>query len=69
MTNANERVAELEKELRAAHELLYLVLDKVGEPVVLDIEESRERMSADRAIDLSLNEEAGTWTLGIKTIE
>ena len=69
MTNADDRVAQLEKELRAAHELLYLVLDKIGEPVVLDTEESRERMSADRAIDLSLDEEAGTWTLRIKTIE
>lgn len=69
MTNADDRVAQLENELRAAQELLYLVLDQIGEPVVINAEEARERMKAERAIDLSLDKEAGTWTLRVVGIE
>ena len=60
---AASRVAGLENELRVAQELLFLVLDQMGEPVVLNVAEARERMNNDRVIDLDLDEQADTWTL------
>jgi len=65
---AEQKIAELEQSKRVAEELLFLVLDHVGEPVVLDIEESKKEMKADRMIDLQLDAEAGTWTLQVVTI-
>lgn len=69
MTNAEEKISRLETELRAAQELLYLVLVEVDQPVVLNAAESRERMQEERVIDLSLDEEAGTWTLQVIEVE
>lgn len=63
--STEEENVNLRKELRASQELLFLVLDKIGEPVVLSVDESRDRMSTERAIDLALNEEDGTWTLQV----
>lgn len=63
--SAEKKIAELEGELRVSQELLFLVLDKISEPVVLSISESRERMKNDRVIDLDLDEQAGTWTLQV----
>lgn len=65
---AEQKIAHLEQELRVAQELLFLVLDHIDEPVVLDVEESKKAMKADRMIDLNLNDEDGTWTLQVVTI-
>lgn len=62
---AEQKIAGLENELRVAQELLFLVLDQVGEPVVLNVAEARERMKNDRVIDLDLDEQADTWTLQV----
>jgi len=61
-------IEKLERELRVAHELLFLVLDYVGEPVVLDAHASKSVFKDDRMIDLDLNDEEGTWTLRVVTI-
>lgn len=60
--------ATVEQELRVAQELLFLVLDEIDQPVILNVEEAREKMNKDRMIELELDEEAGTWTLFIKDI-
>ena len=65
----NDEMTRLEREVMAAQELLFLVLDHIGEPVVLDMEKARERMSRDRRIDLDLNEETGQWILKVVTID
>lgn len=62
------KIAQLEQDKRVAEELLFLVLDHVDEPVVLNIEEAKSQMRADRIIDLDLNAEDGTMTLQVVTI-
>jgi len=64
-----ERIEQLEKEKQVAEELLFLVLDHVDEPVTLNVEEAKQRIKKDRRIDLDFNDEAGTWTLQVVTIE
>jgi hypothetical protein len=58
----------LRKELTAAQELLYLVLDHVGEPVRLNVSKAREKMKSNRLIDLSLDEDGETWVIQVKEI-
>jgi L-alanine-DL-glutamate epimerase-like enolase superfamily enzyme len=58
----------LEDELRVAQELLFLVLDYIAEPVRLDIDQARERMSADRRIDIDLDEQNNQWILSVVDI-
>lgn len=62
------KIAQLEQDKRVAEELLFLVLDHVDEPVVLNIEEAKSQMKSDRIIDLDLNAEDGTMTLQVVTI-
>lgn len=66
--SAEKKIAELETELRVAQELLFLVLDHIDEPVVLDIEEAKAKIHEDRVIDLDLNEQSGTWTLQVVSL-
>jgi L-alanine-DL-glutamate epimerase-like enolase superfamily enzyme len=58
----------VEDELRVAQELLFLVLDYIAEPVRLDIDQARERMSADRRIDIDLDEQNNQWILSVVDI-
>jgi L-alanine-DL-glutamate epimerase-like enolase superfamily enzyme len=58
----------VEDELRVAQELLFLVLDYISEPVRLDIDQARERMSADRRIDIDLDEQNNQWILSVVDI-
>lgn len=69
MSNDREEIERLEQEARAAQELLFLVLDHIGEPVVLSIESVKERMKGNRRIDLDLNEEEGVWVLKVVDLE
>lgn len=64
----NEEMTRGERELLAAQELLFLVLDHIGEPVVLDMDSARERLTRDRRIDLDLDDKTGKWTLKVVTI-
>jgi hypothetical protein len=48
--------------------LLFLVLDYIAEPVRLDIDQARERMSADRRIDIDLDEQNNQWILSVVDI-
>jgi hypothetical protein len=59
MTSSNE------KDLRVAQELLLLTLAAVGEPVVLDLQASREIIAEDWAIDVQLNEEHGICVISL----
>lgn len=63
-----DNIEQLEQELRVAQELLFLVLDHIGEPVVLDIEESKKAIQPDRMISLDLDEEAGQWVVQVVTV-
>lgn len=67
MTVTNE-IQQLKDELRVAQELLFLVLDHIGEPVVLDIATSREKIMADKAIDLQLDKATERWVLQVVNI-
>lgn len=69
MSNDREEIERLEQEARAAQELLFLVLDQIGEPVVLSIESVKEKMKGNRRIDLDLNEEEGVWVLKVVDLE
>lgn len=64
----DEKISNLEDELRVAQELLFLVLDEINAPVVIDAEAAKKKGSSDRRIDLDLDEKAGTWTLKVVTI-
>lgn len=64
----SKRVEELEQELRAAQEILFFVLDAVGEPVRFDLEEAKKRLGEDRLIDLTLDEEAGEWVAQVVSL-
>lgn len=69
MSDAVERkIAQLESEKAVAEQLLFLVLDKVDEPVVIDLAYARDRIKDSVMIDMQLDEEAGTWTLQIVEI-
>lgn len=65
----DETMTRMERELMAAQELLFLVLDHIGEPVVIDMETARKRLTQDRRIDLDLNHETNQWTLKVVTID
>ena len=62
-----QTIQELEQGKRVAEELLFLVLDHIGEPVVLDVETSKKKLQKGVFIDLQLNEKTGKWTL--RTVE
>lgn len=61
-------VAQLEQDKRVAEELLFLVLDYIDEPVVLNIEESKKRISNDRVVDIEFTPEEGTVTLQVAEV-
>lgn len=63
---AEKKIADLEQELRVAQELLFLVLDEVGEPVVIDSDEAKRKSMTDRMIDLQL--EDGNWVVQVVEI-
>ena len=65
---SNDKIAELERELRAAQEILFFVLDEVGEPVRFNLEEAKSRLGEDRIIDLTLDEEAGEWVAQVVSL-
>lgn len=67
MTSADEKIAELEKERLAVEEMLFLVLDTVGEPVVVSTEKMRGGTS-DRMIDITFDDEADAWVFKAVTI-
>lgn len=60
-------VEQLERELLAAQEMLYLVLDAVGEPVRIPAAEAKTRIKNDHVIDVTL--EDGTWVFSVKEVD
>lgn len=58
----------VEDELRVAQELLYLVLEQIGEPVELTSERLRNGISKDRMIDLELDNQRDVWVLRVVEI-
>lgn len=67
---AEKKIAELEKEIAAAQELLFGVLWTVGEPVIIDVPDLRNVIGeGTRMIDLSFdveNEEVVCQILEVK---
>lgn len=64
-----EEIENLQNGKQIAEELLFLVLDYVGEPIILDIEESKKKLSTDKGINVEPDEEAGTWKLEALSVE
>lgn len=62
-----QKIAQLEQDKRVAEELLFLVLDRIDEPVVLDVSESKKLSTKDRFIDIDIDVENDTWTLQVVT--
>lgn len=58
MTSDRENIiADLQKDKRAAEELLFLVLHQLGKPFIVDLAAGREAIREDNAIDISIDEE------------
>lgn len=62
-----EKVVELERAKRGVEEMLYLVLEEVGEPVQVEAAKMQEKVTADRAIDITLDSDGLYWTF--RTLE
>lgn len=60
-----EQIEQLGNELRVSQELLFLVLDYVGEPVTLNIDEAKEKTIGNRLLDLNFDNEQRTVTIQI----
>lgn len=60
-------IEKLEQDKSVAEELLFLVLDHVGEPVVLNIAEAKKRMQVGKRIDVDFDYDNGTCTLQVVT--
>lgn len=56
----------LQRELIAAQEMLYLVLDEIGEPVRIHAASAKDRIRNDRIIDAELVE--GFWVFQTKEL-
>lgn len=63
----SEETERLERELLAAQEMLYLVLDAVGEPVRIPAAEAKDRIKPDHVIDVSL-EDDDVWVFSVKEV-
>lgn len=57
-----------ENEARVAQELLYLVLEQIGEPVELTSERIHAGIRKDRMIDLELDSQRDVWVLRVVEI-
>lgn len=69
MSDELTEVQRLERELLAAHEMLYLVLDAIGEPVQVEAETMQSKMDKDgRMIDATLDADGVYWTFQIKQV-
>lgn len=60
-----DTMSEDEKARRVAEELLFSVLDFLGEPIVMDIDRVKKIKIEGRAIDIDFDQEAGTVTLQV----
>lgn len=67
MTSADEKIAELERERLAVEEMLFLVLDAVGEPVEVTVEAMHDNKS-DRMIDIQFDEVKNSWVFKAVTV-
>lgn len=65
---ADRRIEELERELRGTQEMLFLVLEAVGEPVYVPSSRVKAGIVGDKMIDVTLDEEAGEWVFGVKDV-
>jgi hypothetical protein len=60
---------EKDREIRGLQEMLYLVLNEVGEPVTVTDEIIKAGIVGDKMIDITQNEEDKTWTFRIVDIQ
>lgn len=70
-----EKIAALEtelaaakKELRGTQEMLFLVLDEVGDPVVIPAEGLNDRITQDKMIAIELDEASQLWTFKVEVV-
>jgi hypothetical protein len=63
-----DELAAVKKELRGVQEMLFLVLDEVGEPVNIPALELNERITKDKMISIELDEDTQLWTFKVEVI-
>lgn len=62
------KVESLQRELRGVQEMLFLVLDTVGEPVQVPVEKVKTVGQSDKGIDITLDTDNQYWTFRVVTI-
>lgn len=60
---AEKRIAELERDKRGLEEMLFLVLDEIGEPVEVPVEVIEGGIKGDKMIDITLQD--GVWVFKV----
>lgn len=63
-----EKVAELTREKRAVEEMLYQVLDAVGEPVEVPDEKIKKGIVGDKMIDVTHQADINAWVFRVVVI-
>ena len=63
-----QKIAELERELRGVQEMLFLVLDEVVEPVQVPAAKVKAGIRGDKMIDITLDTDKEFWTFRVKDI-
>lgn len=60
-----EELESVQQELRATQEMLFLVLDAVGEPVEVNKKKMTEVTIVDRQIQINENDDAFVFSIGV----
>lgn len=60
-----EELESVQQELRATQEMLFLVLDAVGEPVEVNKRKMTEVTIVDRQIQINENDDAFVFSIGV----
>ena len=63
----DKKIDELERELIGVQQMLYHVLDTIGEPVVVTHDSLKEGITGDKMIDISQGDDQN-WTFKLVSI-
>ena len=69
LEKAEKRIAELEKEVRVAQEMLYQVLNAIGEPVVVTGDDLKAGVVGDQIIDANYVEAEDVWVFTLVAVQ
>lgn len=60
-----DRIAELEREKRGVEEMLFQVLNHIGEPVEIPLTTLNEGIVGDKMIDITLHGDIQAWVFRV----